>query len=136
MASIVAAAGTVAPLNLSPTPADIAKVKLAQIEAELEEVELTDLDKANLKKKEAEREKQMYKTMISLDEMHESYGKLLMEAEARLEKIYEAAAAGYNGEDDVVVVEEVNEEVLRILQEASQTLVERIDLAKSILKFG
>lgn len=125
--------------KLGPRPdheaVDIAKARLAQIEDELEDVELSDSDKESFKKKEVEREKQMYKTVISLDEMHESYGKLLTEAETRLEKIYEAAVAGYNGEDDVSVVEEVNEEVVRILQEASQTLVERIDLAKKHLRF-
>uniref|UniRef100_A0A161ZVT2 Uncharacterized protein n=1 Tax=Daucus carota subsp. sativus TaxID=79200 RepID=A0A161ZVT2_DAUCS len=125
--------------KLGPRPdheaVDIAKARLAEIENELEEVELAEANADNLKKKEAEREKQMYKTVISLDEMHESYGKLLTDAETRLEKIYEAAAAGYNGEDDVAVVEEVNEEVVRILQEANQREVQRIDLAKKHLRF-
>lgn len=125
--------------KLGPRPdheaVDVAKAKLAQIENELEEVELSESDGENSKRKEGERDRQMYKTVISLDEMHESYGKLLTEAETRLEKIYEAAVAGCNNEDDVAVVEEVNEEVVRILQEASHKEVERIDLSKKHLRF-
>lgn len=130
--------------QLGPRPdhesVDSAKAKLAEIGLklanELDEISLSEIDGEDLKKKEMEREKEIYKAVIALDELHESYGKVLAEAEAKLERIYEAAVAGYGGGDDVVDEgEEVNEEVVRILQEANRKEVERIELADRCLRF-
>lgn len=103
---------------------------------ELDEINLSEIDGEDLKKKEMEREKEIYKAVIALDELHDSYGKLLSEAEAKLERIYEAAVAGNGGGGDVAEEgEEVNEEVVRILQEANRSEVERIELADRCLRF-
>lgn len=119
---------------------DSAKATLAEIELklanELDEINLSETEGEDVKKKEMEREKEIYKAVIALDELHDSYGKILAEAEAKLERIYEAAVAGNGGGVDVVEEgEEVNEEVVRILQEANRKAVERIDLADRCLRF-
>lgn len=78
----------------------------------------------------AEKERQVYKSVILLDQMHEAYGKLLNDSEAKLVRIYESAVAGRDMEEEEgEVVEEVNEEVVGILQEASGKEIGRIDLS-------
>lgn len=129
---------------------DTAKAKLAEIEVnlsnQLEDIELSprpeDADrKEDEYRKAAEKDRQLYKALISLDEMHESYGKLLMDAEKRLEKIYETAAAGgvsaasENSDEALPVAKEVNEEVVAILQDALGKGVEKIDLSQRRLRF-
>ncbi|KAF3437522.1 hypothetical protein FNV43_RR20276 [Rhamnella rubrinervis] len=137
---------------------DAARAKLAEIESnlskQLEELVLSprpaDVDRlqwrAHLAEKEnqcrqlAEREKQACKAIIQLDEMHEAYEKLLKDAEERLEKIYESAeAGGVKPDEDSVegrdLSEEVNDEVVGILQEASGTGLERVDLSDRRLRF-
>ncbi|XP_059640442.1 plant intracellular Ras-group-related LRR protein 1-like [Cornus florida] len=127
---------------------DTARAKLAQIESslskQLEGIVLSPrpaevdrlgwrshlADKEKEVRQAAEREKQMYKAVIQLDEMHDAYEKLLNNAEEKLVKIYESAAAGVNGvAEDKPVAEEMNEEVVGILQEASGKGIERIDLS-------
>lgn len=87
----------------------------------------------------------MYKAVITLDEMHEAYEKMLGEAERRLERIYEAAVAGKDenciaeeeeeGVKNVEEAEEMNEEVARILKEAeSGKGIERVDLSERKLR--
>ncbi|KAL3824884.1 hypothetical protein ACJIZ3_020913 [Penstemon smallii] len=78
----------------------------------------------------------IFKAVISLDEMHEAYERMLSEAEKKLEKIYEAALAGEDDlieddqEENTVKDEEVNEEVVRILKDAeSGKRIERVDLS-------
>lgn len=136
---------------------DAAKAKLADVEAnlakQLEELVLSPrpaevdrlqwraqlADKESECRKEAEKEKQTYNAIIQLDGMHEAYEKLLKDAEERLVKIYESAESG-GGEveearEDGVGVEEVNEEVIGILHEASGTGLERVDLSGRMLRF-
>ncbi|MCD7464767.1 Plant intracellular Ras-group- LRR protein 9 [Datura stramonium] len=134
---------------------DTAKVKLAEIEADLskrlEEIVLSppplEMDRQDWRlelavkedefRKAAEKEKEDYKALISLDELHEAYEKMLKDAEQRLEKIYETAVAGgdveaiehSSGEKSSELKEEVNEEVIGILQEALGKSVERVDLS-------
>lgn len=85
----------------------------------------------------------MYKAVITLNEMHEAYEKMLGEAERRLERIYEAAVAGegknfieeVEGGENVEEAEEMDEEVSRILKEAeSGKGIERIDLSERKLR--
>ncbi|KAA8524538.1 hypothetical protein F0562_010961 [Nyssa sinensis] len=64
-----------------------------------------------------EKEKQVYKAVIQLDEMHEAYKKILKDAEQKLVKIYESAAtsgdtATAGSGEYIPVVDEVNEEVV------------------------
>ncbi|KAL2515628.1 Plant intracellular Ras-group-related LRR protein 1 [Forsythia ovata] len=136
---------------------DTARLKLSEIEADLsknlEEIVLTphpadsnqhDWQVHQAKKEEecqkaAEREKEIYKAVIALDEMHEAYEKMLSEAERRLERIYEAAVAGNDVVEESMGKEEkgsperadeMNEEVARILKDAeSGKAIERIDLS-------
>lgn len=86
----------------------------------------------------AERERQLYRAVIALDEMHESYGRMLRKAESKLENIYEAALTGGRVEEveegDRVVEVEKNEEVVGILQQASGKGLERIDLSGKRLR--
>ncbi|KAM3381161.1 plant intracellular Ras-group-related LRR protein 9 [Capsicum galapagoense] len=132
---------------------DTARVKLAEIEAELskrlEEIVLSprppEMEREDWRsdlavkeeecRKAVEKEKEAYKALIALDELHEAYEKMLKDAEQRLEKIYETAVAGGNleeqvsGEKSSEVKEEANEEVIGILQEALGKSVERVDLS-------
>ncbi|KAI3970193.1 hypothetical protein MKW92_015313 [Papaver armeniacum] len=71
---------------------------------------------------EAEKEKKIYEAVIKLDEMHESYETLLKNAEERLLKIYR-------------MNEEVNEEVVRILQEGLSRGIERVVLCDRELRY-
>lgn len=65
---------------------DIARSRLAEIEQVVENQVDIDVEK--------EREKQSFMAVIRLYEMHQSYEKMLSEAEKRLEKLYEAARKG------------------------------------------
>lgn len=115
---------------LSPRPADVDRSQWRSHQAEKEE----ELRKA------AEQERQLYKAVISLDEMHEAYEMLLKNAEEKLEKIYKEAVVGGDlavdsSVDHPEVVDGVREEVVEILQEASKNGVERIDLSRRRLVF-
>ncbi|KAD3336257.1 hypothetical protein E3N88_31776 [Mikania micrantha] len=124
---------------------DLAKARLAEIDAtlsnQLDEISLSDkVDLEDEKQKKAfEREKQMHKALISLEQMHESYDKLLCDAEKRLEKIYESAKVGSvvdeggsdHGPDDV----NVKEEVVAILSDAVANGAQMIDLSERRLPF-
>ncbi|KAI3820723.1 hypothetical protein L1987_08271 [Smallanthus sonchifolius] len=130
---------------------DIAKARLAEIDAmfsnQLDEISLSDkVDPEDEKRKKAfEREKQMHKALISLDQMHESYDKLLSDAEKRLEKIYESAKIGGRKSGPVVdewssgqgpaVVDDVKEEVVAILTDALSNGAQTIDLSERRLPF-
>ncbi|XP_021812949.1 plant intracellular Ras-group-related LRR protein 1-like [Prunus avium] len=117
-------------LVLSPRPADVDRLQwrahLAEREQECRE--------------SAEKEKQGYKAIVQLDELHSAYEKLLKDAEQRLVKIYESAEAGVVVEDDKVEEEgltsdQVHEEVVGILQEASGTELDRVNLSGRRLRF-
>ncbi|KAE9608534.1 hypothetical protein Lal_00020815 [Lupinus albus] len=131
---------------LGPRPihedVDKARAKLADIEFKLSkqldeivllpgpaEIEVDDW-RARMDEKErehwesVEEEKQVYKSVVQLDEMHDAYEKLLSDAEKRLVKIYESADGG--GDDDDV---EVDEAVVEILQEAHGKRIERVVLS-------
>lgn len=80
-----------------------------------------------------------YKAVISLDEMHEAYERMLAEAEKRLERIYvvgidgaeEEAAAAPAETVEEVKEEPMNEEVVAILKEVEKGKknTERVDLS-------
>lgn len=128
---------------------DNARTKLAEVESslskKLEEIVLSprppNVDRlewrAHLAEKErecreaAERQKSAYKAVISLDEMHEAYARMLKEAEERLVKMYESVVVDENdGEGGLNVGEEVNEEVVGILQEGTGNGgLDRVDLS-------
>ncbi|XP_008237832.1 PREDICTED: plant intracellular Ras-group-related LRR protein 1-like [Prunus mume] len=137
---------------------DVSKARLAAVDSDLakklEELVLSprpaDVDRlqwrANLADREqeyresAEKEKQGYKAIVQLDELHSAYEKLLKDAEQRLVKIYESAEAGVVVEDDKVKEEgftsdQVHEEVVGILQEASGTELDRVNLSGRRLRF-
>ncbi|XP_060204570.1 plant intracellular Ras-group-related LRR protein 1-like [Lycium barbarum] len=138
---------------------DTAKLKLAEIEAELanriEEIVLSprvpEMEREDWRselavkedelRKAYEKEKEEYKALIALDELHEAYEKMLKDAEERLEKIYETAVAGgdveaieQGSDEKSELKEEVNEEVIAILQEAVGKSVERVDLSGKQLR--
>ncbi|KAK7302137.1 hypothetical protein RJT34_13017 [Clitoria ternatea] len=130
---------------------DAARAKLAEVEAQLsrqlEEIVLearpSEIEihgwRAQQAQRErecrewAEKEKQIWRSVLQLDEMHEAYEKVLKDAEKRLVKMYEEAEDGGEGEKSVVC-EEVNEEVVGILQEAYGKGVERVNLSGQQLK--
>lgn len=128
---------------------DIARSRLAEIEEnlanQLEDVALSDKDAVeDDKRKEEERERQSFKALISLYEMHQSYEKMLSEAEKRLEKLYEAAKKGGKSVavDDqgssgefATVEDDVTDEVVAILNDALTKDLERIDLSERRLPF-
>lgn len=87
-------------------------------------------------RREAEKERCAYKTVVQLDEMHEAYEKLLQEAEERLLKIYGSTSADEeNGSGQFPVKEEANEEVVGILQEATMRGMERVELVGRQLRY-
>lgn len=125
---------------------DIARSRLAEIEEsvanQLQEIDISsdDVAKVDNRKKEVEREKQSFTAVISLYEMHESYEKMLSEAEKRLEKLYEAAKKGgkavVSGDDQASGSEiPVDDELVAILQDAIAKNVDRIDLSERRLPF-
>ncbi|KAE9453764.1 hypothetical protein C3L33_14380, partial [Rhododendron williamsianum] len=135
---------------------DTARKKLAEVESqlskELEEIVLTPrpsevermewraelAEKEKERREKAERERRIYKAVISLDEMHEAYERMVREAEAKLARIYEAAVEGRGGGEEEsegdAVVEEVNEEVVGVLQEGMGKGIERVDLSNRRLR--
>lgn len=147
--------------TLGPRPdhetVDKARAKLAEIEAnlgkQLEEIVRSprphDVDRLQWRahlaehesecRRSAEKEKQDYKAVVQLDEMHDAYEKLLREAEERLVKIYDSAEA--SPEDAVTEeapapeTEELNEDVVGILQEATGHGLERVDVSGRRLRF-
>ncbi|KAL3529520.1 hypothetical protein ACH5RR_008842 [Cinchona calisaya] len=126
---------------------DNAKAKLAEIEVnlatELEEIALSPREESSKEieeRKALEREKQIYEAVLSLDEMHEAYEKMLTEAEERLQKIYAAAVTGGDmpevEERKEIIEEEVNEGVVAILKEVEGNgVVERVSLSGRRLRF-
>ncbi|KAL8217532.1 hypothetical protein R6Q57_020905 [Mikania cordata] len=103
-----------------------------------------DMEVVERRRMSAKREMQMYKALISLDEMHETYSKLLVMAERRLQKLYDTAKAA--GKLSTVnkkvtssmlptIAEEVKEEMGDILHDALMNGVERIDLSYRRLPF-
>lgn len=132
-----------------PEAVDSARVKLHEMESafaqHLDEIAMSDSDaeEVEMRRKSAKREKQMFRALISLDEMHESYAKLLIVAERRLRKLYDTAKAA--GKLNVLdrkassvlptIAEEVKEEMADILQDALMNGVARIDLSHRRLPF-
>jgi hypothetical protein len=127
---------------------DHAKAKLIDLESQLSrqlegivllsrppEIEIHDwrahlAEKEKQCREEAEKEKQIWKSLIQLDEMHEGYEKLLKDAEKRLVSMYDSAEDGDIGG----VGGEASEEVVGILQEADGKGIQRIDLSDRNLK--
>ncbi|KAL4559736.1 hypothetical protein LXL04_031881 [Taraxacum kok-saghyz] len=128
---------------------DIARSRLAEMDKslsnQLEEVSLSDNDaEEDDKRKEEEREKQSFKAVISLYEMHQSYEKMLSEAEKRLEKLYDAAKKGGKSvavddqgcsSESTGVEDDVQDEVVAILNDALTNELARIDLSERRLPF-
>nr|XP_043635668.1 plant intracellular Ras-group-related LRR protein 9-like [Erigeron canadensis]XP_043635669.1 plant intracellular Ras-group-related LRR protein 9-like [Erigeron canadensis] len=81
-----------------------------------------------------------FKAVIKLYEMHEAYEKMLSEAEKRLEKLYEAAKIGGKAvvEDCEVegsCSEVVDDELVRIMNDAIVNNVDKVDLSERKLPF-
>ncbi|GAB2289463.1 Plant intracellular Ras-group- LRR protein 1 [Dionaea muscipula] len=143
---------------------DRAKEKIVEIDEflskQLEEIVLTPrpveverldwrsqlADKEKRTRETAEKEKQLYKSIVQLDEMHDSYQKLLKDAEAKLMRIYDSAAAAARDSagggievgdcsESKEEEEEVNEEVVEILKEnAAGKVIEHVDLSGKKLR--
>lgn len=126
---------------------DEARAKLTEIESglakKLQEIVLSsrpvDVDRLEWRehlaekertcREEAEKEKSVYKAIISLDEMHGAYERMLKEAEERLVRMYETAATAKQNEREGMI-EEVNEEVVGVLEEGLGTgVLDRVDLS-------
>ncbi|KAK9054543.1 hypothetical protein SSX86_025621 [Deinandra increscens subsp. villosa] len=132
-----------------PETVDLARSRYAEAESPLAvqyhgiELSESDMEVVEKRRRSAKREMQMYRALISLDEMHETYGKLLIVAERRLQKLYDTAkAAGKLSALDKKVsamlpsiAEEVKEEMADILQDGLMNGVERIDLSYRRLPF-
>ncbi|KAK9930265.1 hypothetical protein M0R45_027308 [Rubus argutus] len=129
---------------------DAAKAKLAGIEAslskKLEELVLSplpdDVDRLHLAEREqecresAEEEKRGCEAILQLEELHAAYEKLLKDAEERLLRIYRSAEAGAVEEEEDDVTDQVHEEVVAILQQASSgTPLDRVNLSDRGLRF-
>lgn len=135
---------------------DTAKARLAEIEAnlakDLEEIVLSPrppeadrlewrsrlADREQERRRAADLEKQPCNVVVQLEEMHDAYEKLLKDAEGRLAKIYDSATefagSGEEAAEFAPLKEEVNEEVVGILHEASGKGIERVDLSCRLLR--
>ncbi|KAI3785801.1 hypothetical protein L1987_44926 [Smallanthus sonchifolius] len=131
-----------------PETVDLARSRYAEAESpfgdQFDESLFSESELEEMRRRRfARREMQMYKALISLDEMHETYSNLLVVAERRLQKLYETAkAAGKLSALDKkvssmlpTIAEEVKEEMGDILQDALMNGVERIDLSHRRLPF-
>ncbi|CAM8922129.1 unnamed protein product [Rhodiola kirilowii] len=89
-------------------------------------------------RKKAEEERQLYKSIVVVDEMHEAYEKLLKESEEKLVKIYDAHSREEGSRDGAVEEakgeEMVSEEIVGLLQEAMGKEMERVDLSGKQLR--
>ncbi|KFK43566.1 hypothetical protein AALP_AA1G142800 [Arabis alpina] len=108
--------------SLGPRPDSLsvssARSKIAQIQ-EMDSFPPEDADK----------EEQIYATVVRLEEVHEGYEKQLRDLEEELGKVYGSAVDSLDGGD------EVNEEVLSVIKEGEDGgVVERIDLSDRQLK--
>lgn len=128
-----------------PETVDLARLRYAEAESPFDEFDETseyDVEKER-RRRLMKRERQMYKALISLDEMHETYSDLLVVAERRLQKLYNTAkSAGKLSKLDKKassmlpsIAEEVKEEMAEILQDALTNGVERINLCHRRLPF-
>ncbi|RID63983.1 hypothetical protein BRARA_E02943 [Brassica rapa] len=124
--------------TLGPRPdhesVDKARAKLSEIEGVLSESlndiainEGKDEDEDEKKREEMGKDKTVCESILKLDEVHDSYERLLKEAEERLVRMYESAAVA--ADEEGVAAVEVNEEVVGILQQALDNRVERVDLS-------
>ncbi|CAH8339472.1 unnamed protein product [Eruca vesicaria subsp. sativa] len=132
--------------TLGPRPdhenVDKARAKLSEIEGILSE-SFNDIainetagkgEEDKKRKGEMGKDKTWCESILKLDEVHDSYEKLLKEAEERLVRIYESVEKDGevvvgDGDEESVVAVEVNEEVVRILKHALDNTVERVDLS-------
>lgn len=129
---------------------DQARIKIAHIESrlskQLEAIVLEkrpeEVDRREWRSQQARNEKEAreaaereifpFKAVILLDEKHDEYENLLKDAEQKLADIYESSGS-YS--EVLPVNDEVNEEVLRVLQEASQRNFEKLELKGRMLRF-
>lgn len=133
-----------------PETVELAKFRYAEAEESpfgdhFDEIALSEneVEIVERRKRALKREQQMYKALLSLDEMHATYGNLLIVAERRLQKLYDTAkeAGKLNALDKKAssmlptIAEEVKEEMADILQDALVNGVERINLSNRKLPF-
>lgn len=88
--------------------------------------------KENECREEAEKEKLEFRSVVQLADMHEVYSVLLREAEEKLENLYAVEAAS---SELLPVSDEVNEEVVNVLREASEKNVEQVVLSRRMLRY-
>ncbi|KAI5311760.1 hypothetical protein L3X38_040933 [Prunus dulcis] len=79
------------------------------------------------REKRAEKELEIYKEVVRLEEMHEAYEEQLRDAEVRLAEAYGSAVVDLEKEEDEVNI--LNEEVVRILEAESGVAVKRVELS-------
>ncbi|KAL8141990.1 hypothetical protein V2J09_015022 [Rumex salicifolius] len=127
---------------------ETAKQKVSEIQLSIDEDEerhedcgpqempLVEIERKMAIEKEKQKERDMCKAVVQLDELHGEYQKLLKNAEKRLTKIYESAAATAEGSTmDEGPSEEMSEDVARILeQHAAGRGIENVDLSGTRLK--
>ncbi|KAD4889027.1 hypothetical protein E3N88_21100 [Mikania micrantha] len=87
-----------------PETVDLARSRYAEAESpfgdQFDESMFSEEDLEEMKRRrDARREMQMYRALISLDEMHETYSNLLVMAERRLQKLYNTAKSAGNLEE-------------------------------------
>ncbi|KAK9283174.1 hypothetical protein L1049_011408 [Liquidambar formosana] len=115
---------------LGPPPdssaVDAAKAKIAALESKLSE-------NVGVDRVEVEKEMEIYKAVVRLDDMHEAYVRQLRDLEERLVGVYDAVVGEL--EKGCEESEEVNEEVVGILRQAAAEAVEKVELSGRQLKF-
>ncbi|KAK9941533.1 hypothetical protein M0R45_007237 [Rubus argutus] len=116
-------------LVLSPRPSDVDRLQWRALLAERE----------HQCRQSAEKDKQDCNAILQLDELHAAYEKLLKDAEERLLKIYRSAEDGHvvgqHQQEEEPVGDQIHEEVVGILQQASGTGLDRVNLSGRRLRF-
>lgn len=113
-------------LVLSPRPSDVDRLQWRALLAERE----------HDCRQSADKDKQDCNAILQLDELHAAYEKLLKDAEERLLKIYRSAEDGLVvEEEEEPVTDQIHEEVVGILQQASGTGLDRVNLSGRRLRF-
>ncbi|KAL5552806.1 hypothetical protein UlMin_040207 [Ulmus minor] len=105
----------------------VARAKIVEIESELRK----GLEEAQSReaREAAEKELEIYKAVLRLEDMREACEKQLREEEERLVEVYRSLMADLDAGGDGV-----NEEVIRVLKEAESEVVERVELPGRQLK--
>ncbi|CAB4264291.1 unnamed protein product [Prunus armeniaca] len=121
-----------------PSTVVVARAKIAEIQSKLQNSSSSALQETqnySQVREAAEKELEIYKAVVRLEEIHETYEEQLRDVEVRLAEAYGSVVVDLEKEEGGEVIK-LDEEVVRILKEAeSGVAVERVELCGRHLRF-